>query len=263
VRCCADERISDSWKKIDGCSVWGESNGGFPCAHEKTFVEASSICELAGARLCSAAELAAGCTEGTGCGHDRDLVWSSDEEPSSASPSAPPSASSSPPPPSPSPPPLSPLGVCVDDPNCPHLNDGDCDDGGPGSDYDICDFGGDCSDCGTRAPVEMRWVECGRTGRCSNNEPSRWADSSETHEVRCCSDSPIDGWTKRGDSCPWAESDRGMDGCHSDKTFAEAEAVCEAAGARLCTKEELEGNCTRGTGCSHDRRLIWSSTVQL
>ena len=36
----------------------------------------------------------------------------------------------------------------------------------------------------------------------------------------------------------------------------------EAAGARLCTKEELEGNCTRGTGCGHDGELIWSSTMQ-
>ena len=58
-------------------------------------------------------------------------------------------------------------------------------------------------------------------------------------------------------------ADRGMDGCHSDKTFADAEAVCEAAGARLCTKGELEENCTRGTGCGHDPDLIWSSTVQL
>jgi len=89
VRCCADERISNTWKKRTGCSVWGESDGGFACASEKTFVEASSICELAGARLCSAAELAAGCTAGTGCNHDSDLVWSSDEEPSPAPPSPP------------------------------------------------------------------------------------------------------------------------------------------------------------------------------
>ena len=26
--------------------------------------------------------------------------------------------------------------------------DGECDDGGPGSDYDACDYGTDCTDCG-------------------------------------------------------------------------------------------------------------------
>jgi len=52
-----------------------------------------------------------------------------------------------------------------------------------------------------------------------------------------------------------------MGGCHSDKTFAEAEAICIKAGARLCTKDELEADCTAGTGCGHDRDLIWSSDV--
>ncbi len=33
---------------------------------------------------------------------------------------------------------------------CRYANDGDCDDGGPGSDYDLCDFGSDCTDCGAR-----------------------------------------------------------------------------------------------------------------
>ena len=53
--------------------------------------------------------------------------------------------------------------MCVDSPSCDYddnfpgagtlgrlLNDGDCDDGGPGSDYDECDYGTDCSDCGPR-----------------------------------------------------------------------------------------------------------------
>ena len=40
--------------------------------------------------------------------------------------------------------------TCVDDPSCPHLGDGDCDDGGPGSQYAECDFASDCTDCGPR-----------------------------------------------------------------------------------------------------------------
>jgi len=35
---------------------------------------------------------------------------------------------------------------------CRYANDGECDDGGPQSDYSVCDLGTDCSDCGTRAP---------------------------------------------------------------------------------------------------------------
>ena len=38
--------------------------------------------------------------------------------------------------------------VCTD--SCGFASDGECDDGGPGSDYDECDYGHDCTDCGTR-----------------------------------------------------------------------------------------------------------------
>lgn len=33
---------------------------------------------------------------------------------------------------------------------CHYASDGDCDDGGPGSDYSVCAFGKDCTDCGPR-----------------------------------------------------------------------------------------------------------------
>ena len=39
---------------------------------------------------------------------------------------------------------------------CRHRNDGDCDDGGFGSEYHLCTFGSDCGDCGSRA---MRLAE--------------------------------------------------------------------------------------------------------
>lgn len=35
--------------------------------------------------------------------------------------------------------------------NCNYSSDGDCDDGGPGSEYGICALGYDCIDCGPRA----------------------------------------------------------------------------------------------------------------
>ena len=34
--------------------------------------------------------------------------------------------------------------------SCPFASDGDCDDGGPGADFSLCDLGTDCNDCGTR-----------------------------------------------------------------------------------------------------------------
>lgn len=77
--------------------------------------------------------------------------------------------------------------------------------------------------------------------------------------MRCCSDTRIDGWKKRSDSCPWAESDAGMGGCRHNKKLAQAKGICEGADARLCTKQELEADCTRGTGCGHDADLVWSS----
>ncbi len=45
--------------------------------------------------------------------------------------------------------------VCTD--TCQFAGDGECDDGGPGADYAVCDYGTDCTDCGARdartAPV--------------------------------------------------------------------------------------------------------------
>ena len=38
--------------------------------------------------------------------------------------------------------------VCSD--TCIYAFDGTCDDGGSGSEYDVCAYGTDCSDCGAR-----------------------------------------------------------------------------------------------------------------
>jgi hypothetical protein len=54
----------------------------------------------------------------------------------------------------------------------------------------------------------------------------------------------------------WGASNAGWP-CARDKTFAEAEAICRAAGARLCTTAELEDDCTAGTGCLFDFELVW------
>jgi len=41
--------------------------------------------------------------------------------------------------------------ICTD--TCSYAGDGECDDGGPGSAYDVCAYGTDCTDCGPRSPM--------------------------------------------------------------------------------------------------------------
>eukprot|EP00900_Chrysochromulina_parva_P008696 jgi/Chrpa1/17828/Chrysochromulina_OHIO_Genome00025314-RA len=52
--------------------------------------------------------------------------------------------------------------LCFEASSCPWLSDGDCDDGGPGSEYVItgCPFGGDCHDCGPRCVGGSSGVLC-------------------------------------------------------------------------------------------------------
>lgn len=39
---------------------------------------------------------------------------------------------------------------------CVFSNDGDCDDGGPGAQYDYCELGTDCADCGVRTETTVK-----------------------------------------------------------------------------------------------------------
>jgi hypothetical protein len=41
-------------------------------------------------------------------------------------------------------------GMPLCDDTCRFQSDGECDDGGPGSLYSLCDYGSDCTDCGPR-----------------------------------------------------------------------------------------------------------------
>lgn len=55
-------------------------------------------------------------------------------------------------------------GMCTD--TCASAHDGECDDGGPGSLYDVCAYGTDCADCGARAAgsCSCSGRECGDDG---------------------------------------------------------------------------------------------------
>ena len=84
------------------------------------------------------------------------------------------------------------------------------------------------------------------------------------HEVRCCSNVRIEGWSPPGSqlsACPvWAESDAWAGGCQHNRTFLEAASFCASVGGQLCTAAELTAGCGQGTGCEHDHDLLWSST---
>ncbi len=44
-------------------------------------------------------------------------------------------------------------GLCMN--YCAFAYDGQCDDGGPGSEFAVCDYGSDCADCGSRPPRDV------------------------------------------------------------------------------------------------------------
>jgi len=117
-----------------------------------------------------------------------------------------------------------------------------------------------------RAPsYDTREIVCGSTrGTCRNN-PVKEANPDEKHAVRCCSDTPRNGFIRNyPNTCPsnvWGESEiNGV--CHGEgqsaKTFDQARALCNGIGARLCSSEELLKDCTRNSGCGFDSFYNWS-----
>ena len=108
--------------------------------------------------------------------------------------------------------------------------------------------------------TECHHTVCGRADWCAE-QPSCDLPTA-VHEVRCCSDTSIAGWSHRADTCPWTESnnfDSENTACIHASTFDEADDFCTGVGARLCTSAEAESDCLRGTGCGHDSDLIWTS----
>jgi hypothetical protein len=108
--------------------------------------------------------------------------------------------------------------------------------------------------CACECSAKQHHVVCGATNVCKN-APKVAADT-EKHEVRCCSDKQHKGYIKNAQCSVWAESD--IPTCIHAATWAQADAHCKKDGARLCTKDELANDCTRGSGCNHDADMIWA-----
>jgi len=162
---------------------------------------------------------------GTGCNFDREQNWSS-----------------------------TPFTPCTDDASC---------DDGDSCTINTCGIDGKCtselsSSCSSKSIV------CGSTAGDCRATPVKEASPSTLHEVRCCREGQSGSWNRKYNTCPsdiWGESilPNGV-GCVHSATYEEAENYCSNAGGRLCTKDELLADCTRGSGCSHDHDYIWSST---
>eukprot|EP00985_Skeletonema_marinoi_P017791 scaffold9851_cov214-Skeletonema_marinoi.AAC.2 len=80
VRCCrdcSDGRCPRAWKQKcpdEDPDVYSRSKVKGIC-EEATFLDAIDICDSVGGRLCTPWEVEVGCAAGTGCGFDREMVW--------------------------------------------------------------------------------------------------------------------------------------------------------------------------------------------
>jgi hypothetical protein len=154
------------------------------------------------------------------------------------------------------------------------------------SDLGMTDSSDPSSNHHRRHLQEAHYIECGAYNKCPD-EVGRLEPDTNSHEIRCCTDvDPASAdWTfagrwdvkepraakTSGVTCPWTESPQwGRDGgdgtvnvnCASG-TYQEAVNICsQVPGGRLCTLEEVVHDCVRGTGCGHDRDLIWTSTTE-
>ena len=114
-------------------------------------------------------------------------------------------------------------------------------------------------------------LACGSTVNACNKAP-RYVSPLEKHPVRCCSDVGGSPFVQRFPGrCPdvWAmpwNLDHSNDALqlecaneYGQKTFYEANYICDDVDARLCTADELERDCVTGMGCNFNSKLIWTS----
>jgi hypothetical protein len=108
-------------------------------------------------------------------------------------------------------------------------------------------------------------VVCGKVGQCTDETThTSFAEASELdttrHEVRCCSETQLTPTWRQNPGCSvWGGSDEGGE-CAHDSTYEEAARFCVDQGARLCTMEEVQADCTASTGCTHDFDHVWTGT---
>lgn len=69
-----------------------------------------------------------------------------------------------------------------EDDSCSYAGDADCDDGGPGSEFNACSPGTDLTDCGSRSGLEL---SCDEDGADGSEDRSAWTTAIKV-ECRDC-----------------------------------------------------------------------------
>jgi hypothetical protein len=211
-------------------TCWGDND-----AASDGWTHANGICSEVGARLCTGTELKAGVSFHSGCGHDAARIWSAD--------------------------------TCKSGATTGHMSFV-----GNGK-KPLCspDFTNNavrcCADTAAARAVALE-------------ADKKMCDKYGSEEGTCTSSltckqltqkSGKGSWpTKYGDKNICGESDNGFGRHNAKQCFGGqrgeapighriAEAICTTTGARLCTVEEVKADEARGTGCSHDGRLVWTS----
>lgn len=93
----------------------------------------------------------------------------------------------------------------------------------------------------------------------------------EVHEVRCCvyeddfwGDALDEGWRSKCRDEEFIDvlGKSKFDSECFEVDFFTAYDICHDAGGRLCSADEILNSCTKGTGCRHDREMIWTCTEE-
>jgi len=126
--------------------------------------------------------------------------------------------------------------------------------------------------CANQMPLSQPLVDSARHEvRCCMDQETWDADSSAPNQVRSQQRAPIihpnSLWQRRGGRCPWnvvgatRMAGTGRFNCLANvRTWSVSKWICENEfGGRLCTTQELQQDCTQGTGCGFDNRRVWSS----
>jgi hypothetical protein len=187
---------------------------------------AQAVCFEVGARLCTIDELRGGVAAGTGCGHNTAPVWSAN-----------------------------PCGAG-------HMQSTfTATEGGVWPSVQSCMA--DDSNLAIRCCADSSAIRAG-VGTCDAFAAQQDGCASRRSCADLAAASGRNSWpTGSGDHGICGEADGGLGPagtteCNDHKTWAEAQSICLGAGARLCTVEELEANEARSTGCSNNRKLVWS-----
>lgn len=203
-------------------SVCGNSNVGEGCSGTVGQSEANAFCEAVGARLCTMTELQDNEARGTGCKYDGQMIWTSD--------------------------------VCAGGymvaPGSNRISTA------PSCEAETSFYNTRCcADIFEAVPIPSPTT----SPIIPVPAPSRSPNAASTGLSTSTCDEL--GWTNAGSygsSSVCGESKVGGL-CSGTISQSEANAFCEAAGARLCTIAELQANEARGTGCKYDVQLVWTA----